>query len=57
MGGIYKVAVEIGPATMIYTKFYKDWFRYSKVDGGGDTHKQQGDLITYFHFFKIRKTG
>jgi hypothetical protein len=38
MGGIYKAAVEMGSAAMIYTKFYKDWFRHSKVDaGGGDT--------------------
>jgi hypothetical protein len=31
-----KSAVEMGSGAMIYvhTKFHKDWFRYSKVNGG-----------------------
>jgi hypothetical protein len=33
---------------MILFKFHKDWFRHSKVDGGGYTYRQtqQGDLIS-----------
>jgi hypothetical protein len=35
-----KYAVEMGSGAMIYiTRFHKDWFRYSKVDWGGDTHR------------------
>jgi hypothetical protein len=35
-----KYAVEMGSALRcpdIHTKFYKDWFRHSKVDRGGFT--------------------
>jgi hypothetical protein len=37
-----KYAVEMGSGAMIYiTKFHKDWFRHSKVDGGGYTDTQR----------------
>jgi hypothetical protein len=30
-----KYAVDMGSGTMIHTKFHKDWFTHSKIDGGG----------------------
>jgi hypothetical protein len=51
-----KYTVKIGSGT----KFYKDWFSRSKIDGEGvytDTHRQQGDLISLLLFFKIKKVG
>jgi hypothetical protein len=53
-------AIVIG--NLIYTKFYKDWFKHSKSDRGGNTYRhtyrQQGDLISprlfFFFFFEIR---
>jgi hypothetical protein len=46
----------MGSAFMI--SFHKDWFRHSKVDrGDSQTHRQYGDLISLFYFFKIRKVG
>jgi hypothetical protein len=40
-------------------RIYFNWFRHSKVDGGGD-HRHTDSMVisyAYFHFFKIRKTG
>jgi hypothetical protein len=34
-----KYTTEMGSGAM-YTKFHKDWFRYSKVDGRGYTDMQ-----------------
>jgi hypothetical protein len=50
MGGIYEVCHSDGFRYHdIYTKFYKDWFRHSKV-GKKDTqtHRQDGDLMSLF---------
>jgi hypothetical protein len=44
----------------IHAEVHKDWFRYSKVDGGKtQTHKEHGDRIRIllFFFFKIGKVG
>jgi hypothetical protein len=50
--GFIKYTVEMG------TKFHKDWFRHSKVDGGdSQTHRQYDDCISLFYSFKIRKVG
>jgi hypothetical protein len=44
IGGILNYVVEMGSGA----KFYEDWFRHSKVNGGGDTH-------TYIHRHTHRK--
>jgi hypothetical protein len=36
-----KYAVAMDSITMIHTKFYKDWFRHSKVDTGEYTDRQK----------------
>jgi hypothetical protein len=50
-----KYAVEMGSAAMIYIrKFHKDWFRHSKVDGGGGFRHidiQHGARISLLSFF------
>jgi hypothetical protein len=53
-----KYADRVGSAAMIYiSSFYKDWFRHSKVDGGGDlqTRIQYGDFIGLLYFLKIEE--
>jgi hypothetical protein len=39
-----KYANEMGSG-VIHTKFHKDWFSYSTVDGEG-VHRQNGDRIS-----------
>jgi hypothetical protein len=56
-----KYDVEIGLVAMIYiyTKFHKDWFRHSKMNGEG-IHRHTDNMVisyAYFNFFKIRKAG
>jgi hypothetical protein len=44
-----KYAVEMDLDALLYiTKFRKDWFRHSKVDGGvgTQTYRQHGDYIS-----------
>jgi hypothetical protein len=38
-----KYAVEMGSAA-IHTKFYKDWFRNSQVNGGGSIHRNRESM-------------
>jgi hypothetical protein len=42
-----------------HTKFHKDWFRYSKIAGGGNTQTyiEHGYLTSLLLFFRIRKIG
>jgi hypothetical protein len=41
MGGIFlKYAVEISECYDIHTKFYKDWFGDSNVNGGRGIHRR-----------------
>jgi hypothetical protein len=48
----------LGATIYIYTKFHKDWFSHSKVDGGIHRHTDSMvSLQVYFYFFKIRKVG
>jgi hypothetical protein len=62
MRGIYELRRWDGLSCHdIHTKFHKDWFRHSNIDGGGggDTqkHRQHGDLISLLLFFPSRKVG
>jgi hypothetical protein len=54
-----KYAVEIGSSAMTYvTKLHKDSIVHSKVDRGEpQTHRDQGDLLYLFLFFKIGEVG
>jgi hypothetical protein len=46
----YAVEMSSGDTDCVHTKFHKDWFRHSEVDGG--THiqarTQQGDVVSLF---------
>jgi hypothetical protein len=58
--GFMTYAFEMGSGAVIYTKFYKDLFRHSKLMGGGGIHRHTDSMVyskTYFYFFKIRKVG
>jgi hypothetical protein len=57
-----KYAVERGSgATMYITKFHKNVFRHSKLNGGRRfIHRHIDSMMIsypYFYFFKIRKVG
>jgi hypothetical protein len=39
-----KYAAEMGLGAMIYTKFHKDWFRHSKVYGGGGIYRHADSM-------------
>jgi hypothetical protein len=46
----------MGSGDIICTRFHKVWFRHSKVDRADiHRHREQGDLMTDFIFFKIKK--
>jgi hypothetical protein len=49
----------MGSGEMMYIpSFIKTGSRIQKlIKGGGDskTHRQHGDIITYFYFFKVKK--
>jgi hypothetical protein len=54
--------VEIGSGVMIYihTKFQRDWFSHSKVDGGINRHTQIQCIVispTFTFFLNLRKVG
>jgi hypothetical protein len=55
-----KYVVEMGSDAVIYiTKFHKDWFRHSKVNGWRDdsqTHKYHGDCISLLLFFQNKES-
>jgi hypothetical protein len=59
MGRIYEVCCWYGLRCHdMHTKFHKNWFRHSKVDGGGGIHRDTDSMViseAYFYFFKIRK--
>jgi hypothetical protein len=58
MGGIYEVRRwDVLRCHGIHTKFIKDWFRHSKVEGKRHTDTQNGDLISLLYVLKIRKLG
>jgi hypothetical protein len=59
MGGIYEVhRIDRLRYDDIYTKFNKNWFRYSNVDREAiQIHRQQGDLISLLLLSKIRNVG
>jgi hypothetical protein len=40
----------------VHTKFHKDWFRHSKVDKGGYTHRQHGDLMSLLSYFQTKES-
>jgi hypothetical protein len=49
-----KNAFEMRSGAMVQiTKFRKDWFRYSKVNGDGasQTHRQRDDRISLLEYF------
>jgi hypothetical protein len=53
-----KYAFELGSSAMIYIlSFIKIHSAFKNLTGGGDTqiHRQHGDRINLFYFFKIRK--
>jgi hypothetical protein len=45
-----KYAAEISSGAMIHTRFHKDWFSHSEVDGG--KYRQHGDRICLLSFFQ-----
>jgi hypothetical protein len=50
MRGIYKGAVEMR-LRYLHSKFYKDWFKHSKVGKGHtQTHREHGNLISLLLF-------
>jgi hypothetical protein len=60
MGGIYEVCHLDGLRCHdTHTRFNKDWFRHSKVDGEGgfiDTHRQHDNLISILQFFQNKES-
>jgi hypothetical protein len=54
-----KYVVELGSGAMIYnTKFHKDWFRHSKVNGGREEFKEtQTAWISHKSTFTFFKKG
>jgi hypothetical protein len=58
MGGIYEVRRRDGlKCHNIHTKFHTDWFRHSKVDGGGGGFTDSMVLaVAYFLFFQNKES-
>jgi hypothetical protein len=57
-----KYALEMGSGDIIcITKFHKDWFSHSEVNGRGDKrtqkYRQHGEFISLLLFFNIRRVG
>jgi hypothetical protein len=60
MGGTYEVCHwDRFRCHDIHTKCHKNWFRHSKVDGGGkhvQTHTQKGDIISLLIFCQNKES-
>jgi hypothetical protein len=62
MGGIYELSRLDGLRCHdIHTKFRNDWFRHSKVNGGGwgwdsQTQRQHADRISLHLFFQNKES-